>query len=205
VPHIQDSILPRALRTVFLDRDGVLNRKLPEGRYVSSPDLFQPLPGVPAAIARLNRAGIRVLVVTNQRGISLGHYTVADVKAVHTAFEKALAAHGAHVDAFYFCPHDKEQCNCRKPLPGLYRHALKDFPDVSGQSSAMVGDSWSDIEFGRRLGMMTVFVEGNPELEKPGADAARELADLRAASLSEAVDALLADRASTHDATAAAS
>jgi D-glycero-D-manno-heptose 1,7-bisphosphate phosphatase len=196
VPHIQDSILPRALRTVFLDRDGVLNRKLPEGRYVSSPNLFQPLPGVPGAIARLNRAGIRVLVVTNQRGIALGHYTVADVKAVHAAFEKALAAHGAHVDAFYFCPHDKEQCNCRKPLPGLYQHAVKDFPDVSGQSSAMVGDSWSDIEFGRRLGMTTVFVEGNPELEKPGADRARDLADLRAASLSEAVDALLAERAS---------
>ncbi len=203
MPHIQDSILPRALRTVFLDRDGVLNRKLPEGRYVSSPNLFQPLPGVPAAIARLNRAGIRVLVVTNQRGIALGHYTVADVKAIHATFEKALAAHGAHVDAFYFCPHDKEQCNCRKPLPGLYQHAVKDFPDVSGQSSAMVGDSWSDIEFGRRLGMTTVFVQGNPELEKPGADKARELANLRAASLSEAVEALLAAAASTDDAKSA--
>jgi D-glycero-D-manno-heptose 1,7-bisphosphate phosphatase len=203
VPLIQDSILRRALRTVFLDRDGVLNRKLPEGRYVSSPNLFQPLPGVPAAIARLNRAGIRVLVVTNQRGIALGHYTVADVKAVHAAFEKALAAQDAHVDAFYFCPHDKEQCNCRKPLPGLYQHAVKDFPDVSGQSSAMVGDSWSDIEFGRRLGMTTVFIEGKPELEKPGADKARDLADLRAASLTEAVDALLAEHDLTDDAKSA--
>ena len=195
MPHIQDSILPRALRTVFLDRDGVLNRKLPEGRYVSSPNLFQPLPGVPAAIARLNRAGIRVLVVTNQRGIALGHYTVADVKAIHAAFQNALKTHGAHVDAFYFCPHDKEQCNCRKPLPGLYQHAVKDFPDVSGQSSAMVGDSWSDIEFGKRLGMTTVFIDIDPELQKPGAEAAREMADLRAASLPEAVDALLAAKA----------
>jgi D-glycero-D-manno-heptose 1,7-bisphosphate phosphatase len=192
VPHIPDSNPPRALRTVFLDRDGVLNRKLPEGRYISSPSLFQPLPGVPSAIARLNRAGIRVLVVTNQRGIALGHYTVADVNAIHAAFQNALKAHGAHVDAFYFCPHDKEQCNCRKPLPGLYKHAVKDFPDVSGQTSAMVGDSWSDIEFGRRLGMTTVFIDINPELQKPGAESAREMADLNAASLPEAVDTLLA-------------
>lgn len=181
------------MRTVFLDRDGVLNRKMPEGRYVSSPNLFHALPGVPAAIARLNRAGIRVLVVSNQRGIALGQYTTASVRAIHDAFQKQLAAHDAHVDAFYFCPHDKKQCNCRKPLPGLYRHATADFPDISGQTSAMIGDSWSDIEFGRRLGMMTVFIDIDPELQKPGAEAAREIADLRAASLPEAVEGLLSN------------
>ena len=204
MPHIQDSILPRAVRTVFLDRDGVLNRKLPEGRYVSSMAHFHPLPGVAGAIARLNRAGIRVLVVSNQRGIALGLYTTANVRAIHEAFQKDLAADGAHVDAFYFCPHDKKQCNCRKPLPGLYEHATRDFPEISGETSAMIGDSWSDIEFGRRLGMMTVFIDIHPELQKPGAEAAREIADLRADSLPDAVDALLA-AASIDDVTQAAS
>jgi D-glycero-D-manno-heptose 1,7-bisphosphate phosphatase len=181
------------VRTVFLDRDGVLNRKLPEGRYVSTPNLFHPLPGVAGAIARLNRAGIRVLVVTNQRGVALGLYTVAHVREVHDSFQQMLKAHGAHVDAFYFCPHDKEQCKCRKPLPGLFAHAIRDYPEIDAQSSAMIGDSWSDIEFGRRLGMTTVFIDSNPELQKPGAESAREMADLNAASLPEAVDTLLSN------------
>jgi D-glycero-D-manno-heptose 1,7-bisphosphate phosphatase len=113
------------------------------------------------------------------------------VKAVHTAFEKALAAHGAHVDAFYFCPHDKEQCNCRKPLPGLFEQAVADFPEITAATSAMIGDSLPDIEFGRSLGMHVVYIEGNPERQKLGARAAMELADLRSRSLAEAVDRLL--------------
>jgi D-glycero-D-manno-heptose 1,7-bisphosphate phosphatase len=182
----------RALDTVFLDRDGVLNQKLPEGRYVTSIDEFHVLPGVPEAIARLNRAGLRVIVLSNQRGIALGLYTAEDVRSIHAAFQSTLKAHGAHVDAFYFCPHDKAGCDCRKPLPGLFEQALADFPDISAQSSAMIGDSWSDIEFGRRLGMVTVFIEGDPEFQKPGADTARDCADLHFSSLPEAVAALLA-------------
>jgi D-glycero-D-manno-heptose 1,7-bisphosphate phosphatase len=188
----QSSIPPRTLHTVFLDRDGVLNQKLPEGRYVSTSSEFQPLPGVPQAIARLNRAGLRVLVVSNQRGIALGLYTAADVLDIHASFQRELATHQAHVDAFYFCPHDKAQCNCRKPLPGLFEQARAEFPTITAESSAIVGDSWSDIEFGRRLGMLTVFIDGDPELQKPGAEAARNSADLHFPSLPEAIDALLA-------------
>jgi D-glycero-D-manno-heptose 1,7-bisphosphate phosphatase len=193
VPHNQESFLPRVVRTVFLDRDGVLNRKLPEGRYVTSLVHFHPLAGVPEAIARLNRAGIRVLVVSNQRGVSLGLCTVADVRTIHAAFQSLLRSHEARIDAFYFCPHDKEQCKCRKPLAGLFHQAVKDFPEITAETSVMIGDSWSDIEFGRRLGMGTVFIDINPELQKPGAESAREMADLRADSLPEAVDALLRD------------
>jgi D-glycero-D-manno-heptose 1,7-bisphosphate phosphatase len=182
----------RVLQTTFLDRDGVLNRKLPEGRYVTSIAEFHILPGVPEAITRLNRAGLRVIVVSNQRGIALGLYTTEDVHSIHAAFQSVLQAHGAHVDAFYFCPHDKNQCTCRKPLPGLFEQAVADFPDISADSSAMIGDSWSDIEFGRRLGMFTVFIDGDPKHQKPGADTARDCADLHFSSLSEAVDALLA-------------
>jgi D-glycero-D-manno-heptose 1,7-bisphosphate phosphatase len=196
VPHAADSTLSRTLRTVFLDRDGVINRKMPEGRFVTSLTEFEPLPGVPEAIARLNGAGLRVLVVSNQRGIALGLYTAADVLDIHADFERELTGQQAYVDAFYFCPHDKAQCDCRKPLPGLFHQALADFPGITAETSAIVGDSWSDIEFGRRLGMLTIFIEGDPEHRKPGAEAARDSADLHFESLPEAVDALLARIAS---------
>ena len=182
------------LRTIFLDRDGVLNEKMPEGRYVASWAEFRLLPGVPEAIGRLNRAGLRVIVVSNQRGVALGLYSAADVAAIHANLQKLLGEQGAHVDAFYFCPHDKAQCNCRKPLPGMFEQAQRDFPDITPETSLMVGDSLSDIEFGRRLGMRTVFVEGDPEHRKGGAEQAAELADGRFGSLQEAVECLLSDR-----------
>jgi D-glycero-D-manno-heptose 1,7-bisphosphate phosphatase len=179
------------LNTVFLDRDGVVNEKMPEGSYVRSPEEFHLLPGAAQAIARLNRAGLRVVVVSNQRGIALGLYTAADVLAIHTAMQGQLQAENAHVDGFYFCPHDKKQCNCRKPLPGLFDQAVAEFPQIAAATSIMIGDSLSDIEFGQRLGMATVLIEGNPEHSKPGAQIAAQLADLRFPSLIEAVEFLL--------------
>jgi D-glycero-D-manno-heptose 1,7-bisphosphate phosphatase len=191
VIHPGNSALRRVLHTVFLDRDGVLNEKMPEGRYVTSWNEFRLLPGVAESIARLNQAGLRVIVVSNQRGIARGLYTTADVDAIHSHLQAMLQSHGAQIDGFYFCPHDKGQCNCRKPLPGLFDQAAADFPGIVAATSAMVGDSLSDIEFGRTLGMLTVFIEGNPESQRPGAEAAASMADTRVASLSEAVDALL--------------
>ena len=164
---------------------------MPEGRYVESWSDFHLLPGVAEAVRDLNRAGLRVLVVSNQRGIALGRYTSADVVAIHSALQSLLQSHGAHIDGFYFCPHDKQQCDCRKPLPGLFNQALADFPAIEAATSVMIGDSYSDIEFGRRLGMFTVFLDGDPELRKPGAEAAGNLADVRFPSLVEAVDSLL--------------
>lgn len=189
-----DSLFARNLGTVFVDRDGVLNEKMPEGRWVESWADFRVLPGVPEALARLNRAGLRVIVVSNQRGVALGHYSSADVEAIHEGFQSLLKALGAHVDAFYFCPHDRQQCNCRKPLPGMFEQAKQEFPAIDAATSAMIGDSLSDVEFGRRLAMLTVFIEGDPERQKPGAHEAAERADLRFQSLGAAVDALLKRR-----------
>ncbi|MGH9607538.1 MAG: D-glycero-alpha-D-manno-heptose-1,7-bisphosphate 7-phosphatase [Terracidiphilus sp.] len=182
--------IPRPLKAVFLDRDGVLNEKMPEGHYVTSWSGFHLLPGVPEAIARLNRAGLRVVVVSNQRGIALGLYTAADVEAIHGHLQRQLEGRGAHVDAFYFCPHDKAQCNCRKPLPGLFEQARADFPEIEAESSAMIGDSHSDIEFGNRLGMFTIWIEGSAENRKREWEEARRLANMRSGSLLEAVNAL---------------
>lgn len=188
---IQGSAWSGTLRTIFLDRDGVLNEKMPEERYVTTWSEFHLLPGVPEAIARLNRGGLRVIVVSNQRGIALGLYSAPDVAAIHAELLKVLRAGGAQIDGFYFCPHDKKQCDCRKPLPGLFEQARRDFPDITAETSLMIGDSISDIEFGKRLGMRTVFLEGNLERQKAGADEAAALADRCFPSLAEAVNWLL--------------
>jgi D-glycero-D-manno-heptose 1,7-bisphosphate phosphatase len=179
------------LHTVFLDRDGVINRKLPEGQYVTAWQHFHLLPGVPEAIARLNQAGLRVIVVTNQRGIALGLYSPSDVDHIHIQLNERLAQSGAHIDGFYFCPHDKGHCNCRKPLPGLFEQAQKDFPEIQPETSLIIGDSLSDIEFGKNLGLKTIFIEGHSEHQKPGAEKAAGLADLRFPALPDAVDAIL--------------
>jgi D-glycero-D-manno-heptose 1,7-bisphosphate phosphatase len=107
----------QSIRYVFLDRDGVINRKSPEGAYIGQWTDFHFLPGAESAIATLNRSSRRVIVVSNQRGIALGYYTAADVQNIHTRLQEHLGAHGATIDAFYYCPHDKEQCDCRKPGP----------------------------------------------------------------------------------------
>jgi D-glycero-D-manno-heptose 1,7-bisphosphate phosphatase len=182
---------PQSLKTVFLDRDGVINRKMPEGQYVTGWQHFDLLPGVPEAIARLNRAGLRVLVVTNQRGIALGLYTAEDVVHIHARLQEELAERGARIDGFYFCPHDKRECNCRKPLPGLFEQAQADFPEIAPAASVIIGDSLSDIEFGRNLGMRAVFIEGDPEHRKAGAERAAELAGSVSSSLPDAVALLL--------------
>ena len=189
-----DPSIARNLRTVFLDRDGILNEKMPEGQYVTRGEDFHVLPGVPEALRRLNEAGMRVVVVSNQRGIARGLYTIADVEVMHTAIQRRLDSVGARIDAFFICPHDKGQCNCRKPLPGLFEQAVARFPQIAAATSVMIGDSLSDIEFGRRLGMRTIFIGGNPQQRKSGDEEAARLADLRFNSLLEAVDALLRDR-----------
>ncbi len=186
-------------RTVFLDRDGVVNEKMPEGQYVTGWSDFHVLPGVPEAIAALNRAGLTVIVVSNQRGVALGLYTEAGVRAIHARFQELLADHDARIDGFYFCPHDKGQCTCRKPLEGLFEQARNDFPEIDAATSIMIGDSLSDIEFGRRLGMPTIFIEGDPSRHKPGADRAAQMADCRRGSLLEAVQVLLATASTPED------
>jgi D-glycero-D-manno-heptose 1,7-bisphosphate phosphatase len=183
-----------SLKTVFLDRDGVVNTKMPEGHWVTCWSEFHVLPGVIEAIAALKRARLRVIVVSNQRGIALGRFTGDDVQAIHNQFQQMLTASGTSVDGFYFCPHDRAQCNCRKPLPGLFEQARADHPGIRAETSVIIGDSKSDMEFGRRLGMMTVFIEGDPARQKPGVEAGRALADMQAGALFDAAQRLLAMR-----------
>ncbi len=145
---------------LFLDRDGVINERTP-GTWVKNPDELIILQGVPEAVARLRRLFKRIFVVTNQAGISRGLFSHADIDLIHS---KMLAALPNLIDAVYYCPHGKEyQCNCRKPEPGMAWKAQFAFAQVKFSDSWMVGDSASDMEFGKRLGMKTARVGSKPE------------------------------------------
>ncbi len=179
------------IKYVFLDRDGVTNRKLPEGQFVRSWRDFEFLPGAESAIAALNRSGRHIIVISNQRGIALGLYTRADVETLHMKLQERMAEHDAHIDAFYYCPHDRNQCDCRKPKTGLFEQVFRDFPEASAQNSIVIGDSLSDIQAARTLGLLAIFIQGDPKTQKPGAEKAAALADAVANSLIEAVEKYL--------------
>jgi D-glycero-D-manno-heptose 1,7-bisphosphate phosphatase len=180
-----------SIQYVFLDRDGVLNRKQPEGHYVTRWSEFELLPGVEEALVRLKASGRTLIVVSNQRGVALGLYTEQDVETIHHRLNEHLAKHNAQIDGFYFCPHDKNQCECRKPKTGLFQKALRDFPGANASNSIVIGDSISDIEAANTLGWPSIFIHGEADRQKPGASLAASKATGQANSLLEAVAGFL--------------
>jgi D-glycero-D-manno-heptose 1,7-bisphosphate phosphatase len=184
---------------VFLDRDGVLNRGAPEGQYVTRWEELELLPGVASAIAALNRSGRKVIVATNQRCVALGLCSEAELLAIHERLQRQLAGEGARLDAIYYCPHNIGECNCRKPLPGLFQQAFHDFPAAHANNSVMVGDSHRDIEAGSRLGMRTIFIDvGSVDHRRSrDADRAKALASAVARSLPDSVQRYLSREATT--------
>lgn len=151
----------RFIGTVFLDRDGTINRKPPEGGYVTSPEAFVFVPGAVEALRRLSRARARLIVVTNQRGIALGRMTEDDLAAVHRLMLHDLEAEGARVHAVYHCPHDVGECRCRKPDTGLFERAAAEHPGLTWETSVMIGDSPSDMQAASRLGIRRVMLAGH--------------------------------------------
>jgi D-glycero-D-manno-heptose 1,7-bisphosphate phosphatase len=142
-------------RAVFLDRDGVINRKPPEGQYVTCWEDFHILPGVVEGIALLNQAGFCVIVVTNQRCIAKGLMTATHLEEMHQRMSDFLARAGATIDGIYYCPHEMEpSCNCRKPLPGMLLDAACS-RGIELPASWMIGDSGIDVEAGRNAGCKT--------------------------------------------------
>src|SRR5262249_50018785 len=115
----------RLMRTAFLDRDGTINVKAPEGEYVTSWAEFSFLRGAVEAIELLRERGWRVVVVTNQRGVALGRMSLADVEDIHDRMREA-----APLDAVYLCPHERDSCDCRKPNTGMFLQAQAEFPDI---------------------------------------------------------------------------
>jgi D-glycero-D-manno-heptose 1,7-bisphosphate phosphatase len=142
-------------KAVFLDRDGVINRKAPEGDYVIRWEEMTFLPGVVDAISLLNKAGFRVIVVTNQRCVAKGLITAQALESLHQQMCNALARDGARIDAVYYCPHEKDAgCGCRKPAPGMLLKAKADY-GIDLSPSWMIGDSELDVEAGMNAGCKT--------------------------------------------------
>lgn len=147
--------------TIFLDRDGVINKRIVDG-YVKSPDEFEFLPGALEAIRTISRRVQRVIIVTNQQGVAKGLMSSRDVDRVHDFLRNQIMETGGRIDGIYFCPEWAHQAsNCRKPNSSMALQAKQDFPEIDFTKSIMVGDMPSDIEFGKRLGMTTIWLQGD--------------------------------------------
>lgn len=177
--------------TVFLDRDGTLN---PDPGYISSPDQFELFPGVAAALARLARAGARLVVVTNQSGVGRGLFSSADLEAIHAKLRRLLQDAGVLLEAIYVCPHHPdERCFCRKPETGMIDRAVRELR-IDLSRSYLIGDHAKDMELAKRVGAKRVRVTTGEH----GAEALSETGNDRAViapSLDEAVTWILADAA----------
>ncbi|MDF0674634.1 MAG: lipopolysaccharide heptosyltransferase II [Nitrospira sp.] len=183
---------PLAGYTIFLDRDGTLN---PDPGYIKSIDQFELFPGVPEALARLKRAGARLIVVTNQSGIARGFLTRDDLDAVHMKLQGLIGAAGASLDAIYSCPHHPDDgCDCRKPNRGMIDQAVREW-EVNLDRSYLIGDHIRDIELAKRIGARSVLVTTGvvPPQEAERLKVSGPAPDWIASSLTEAADWLLSD------------
>jgi D-glycero-D-manno-heptose 1,7-bisphosphate phosphatase len=146
----------RAVKLVVLDRDGVINHD--SDQYIKSPDEWRPIPGSLEAIARLNHAGYRVVIATNQSGIGRGLFDMATLNAIHEKMHRALAQVGGRVDAIFFCPHTADaECDCRKPRAGLLLEAARRF-HVDMSTVPCIGDSLRDLEAADDIGAQPMLV-----------------------------------------------
>jgi len=151
-----------ANRAVFLDRDGTI---IEEVGYLDRFDRLHVFPETVDALRVLQRAGLKLIIATNQSGIAQGLFTEAFVRELHAQLTRRLAEGGVKLDAIYYCPHHPEaklaeyraNCECRKPLPGLIQQAARDF-DLDLSRSYMIGDRWRDLRAGQTVGTAGVLV-----------------------------------------------
>jgi D-glycero-D-manno-heptose 1,7-bisphosphate phosphatase len=137
-------------KLVILDRDGVIN--VDSDAFIKSPDEWVAIPGSLEAIARLNQAGYRVAIASNQSGIGRGLFDMAALNAMHEKMNRAAATVGGRIDAVFFCPHTQEdECECRKPKPGMLQQIVERF-EIDPADTPMVGDSLRDLQAGAALG-----------------------------------------------------
>lgn len=153
--------------TLFLDRDGVINVRLIDD-YVKNINEFEFLPGVLDAFKIFTEKFGRIIIVTNQQGVGKGLMTLQDVDTVHQFMTKEIEAQKGRIDAIYVCPQLKsDPDNFRKPSPRMAYMAQHDFPEIDFDKSIMIGDSNSDIEFGKNAGMYTILLGDEPVKCKP--------------------------------------
>jgi histidinol-phosphate phosphatase family protein len=150
--------------TLFLDRDGVINRKI-DGSYVTNIEKFEFLPNALEALAILAKNFKRIFVVTNQQGIGKGIFSMNDLQEIHAYMLSEITQNGGRIDRIYVAPNlESENHDDRKPNIGMAQQAQRDYPDIDFSSAVMAGDSLSDMQFGKSAGMMTVYLT-NKNLE----------------------------------------
>lgn len=144
------------MKLIILDRDGVINHD--SERFIKSPAEWRAIPGSPEAIARLNQAGYRVVVATNQSGIGRGLFDMETLNAIHAKMHQTVQAAGGRIDAIFYCPHATDaKCDCRKPKPGMLNQIAACFnADLAGVIA--VGDSLRDLEAAASAGAIPVLV-----------------------------------------------
>jgi D-glycero-D-manno-heptose 1,7-bisphosphate phosphatase len=175
---MKESIKIDSRWTLFLDRDGVINHKINDG-YVKKWPEFSFIRGAVQALAVLSTLFSRIIVVTNQRGIGKGLMTENDLNLIHDKMMNSISMHGGRIDKIYYCSEILETSFYRKPNIGLALMAKTDFPEIDFEKSIMVGDSKGDMEFGKKLKMITVYIGSASNLSI-------ELVDLSCSSLFEA-------------------
>ncbi len=144
------------MKLVILDRDGVINYDSAE--FIKKPEEWNPIPGSLEAIARLNQAGYRIVVATNQSGVGRGLLDMATLGAIHDKMHKALAQIGGRIDAVFYCPHAQDaNCNCRKPKPGLLEDIARRF-NVGLTGVPCIGDSMRDLQAAAHVDAQPILV-----------------------------------------------
>lgn len=179
------------MNLVILDRDGVINENL--AHHVRSPEDWKPIPGSLDAVARLNRAGCRVVIATNQSGIRRRYFTFEDLNRIHQEMYRRLAEHGGTIDAIFICPcHPNDDCECFKPRPGML-YGIAERLHVSLEGVPFIGDSSRDVGAAIAAGARPILVRtglGEATLSSGACPDGVEVHD----DLASAVDALLAGR-----------
>jgi histidinol-phosphate phosphatase family protein len=171
--------------TLFLDRDGVINYENP-GDYVRNWEEFIFFPKAPENISFFNKRFQRLILATNQRGITKGIMTLDDLEDIHSKMLKGISEKGGKIDRIYFCVDAEPSSPCRKPNPGMAFQAVHDYPEIDLKKSLMVGNNISDMLFGKNAGMKTIFLRTtSPDLDLP-----HEAIDLHFNDLDEFAHAL---------------
>ncbi len=164
--------------TLFLDRDGVLNREKKDD-YIYNKDEFEFYEDALAALRVLAGMFNTIVLVTNQRGIGKGLMTTDDLHLLHDYMMEHIVAAGGRIDKIYYCPELDNSAPSRKPNPGMAYQAKEEHPHINFEESIIVGNKLSDMQFGRNAGMHTVYIAStNPEVPYP-----HPLIDLRFDSL----------------------
>lgn len=175
-------------RALFLDRDGVINEEK-NGSYIFTVNEFVLYEGVLNALVQLSEKYDYIFVVTNQRGIGRGLMTVAGLEEIHDYLTRQVLAAGGKIDAVYFAPAIHNDDPWRKPNTGMAEAAKKAFPDIDFSESVMVGNNLSDMQFGKTMGMKTVFLHTT----SPRLTGAHPLVDEQYPSLPAYADSLRGD------------